>query len=142
MKKILIIHGPNLNLLGEREPEIYGTQTLEDINSNLDRDAKKHDVELKFFQSNHEGAIIDEIQEQRKWMDGLIINPGAYTHTSIAIMDALSALECPIVEVHLSNIFSREKFRRHSYVSQVVEAVISGCSSFGYNLALYALLNE
>ncbi|MFC1493118.1 type II 3-dehydroquinate dehydratase [candidate division KSB1 bacterium] len=142
MKKVLIINGPNLNLLGEREPEIYGSQTLEDINNNLKRDAEKHDVELKFFQSNHEGAIIDEIQSQRKWMDGLIINPGAYTHTSIAIMDALSAVECPIVEVHLSNIFAREKFRRHSYVSQVVEAVISGCSSYGYNLALYALINE
>lgn len=141
MKNILIIHGPNLNLLGEREPEIYGKQTLDEINKVILDYAGNHGMECKFFQSNHEGALIDTIQENRNWMNGLIINPGGYTHTSIALRDAVSALSCPKVEVHLSNIHSREKFRRRSYISPVVNGVICGCGSHGYILALDALSN-
>jgi len=139
MKKILIIHGPNLNLLGEREPEIYGTQTLDEINRNIAEHAKKYEIECRFFQSNHEGAIIDNIQDNRKWMEGLIINPGAYTHSSIAIRDTLSMLSCPIIEVHLSNIHSREHFRKRSYISPVATGVICGLGAKGYILAVDSL---
>ncbi len=142
MKKICIINGPNLNLLGEREPEIYGTETLEDINKSLNTEAKKTDSELRFYQSNHEGGIIDIIHNNRKWMDGLIINPGAYTHTSIAIRDAITILSCPIFEVHLSDISKREDFRRHSYITPVVTDIISGFGSKGYLMALNAILEK
>ena len=139
MKNILVVHGPNLNLLGEREPELYGSETLDEINKNIADHANKYGVECRFFQSNHEGAIIDTIQDNRKWMDGLIINPGAYTHSSAAIRDTLLILSCPIIEVHLSNIHSREKFRRHSYISPVATGVICGLGAKGYILAVDAL---
>ncbi|MCH7783741.1 type II 3-dehydroquinate dehydratase [candidate division KSB1 bacterium] len=139
MKNILVVHGPNLNLLGEREPELYGSETLDEINKNIADHANKHGIECRFFQSNHEGAIIDTIQDNRKWMDGLIINPGAYTHSSAAIRDTLLILSCPIIEVHLSNIHSREKFRRHSYISPVATGVICGLGAKGYILAVDAL---
>lgn len=139
MKKILVVHGPNLNLLGEREPELYGSLTLDEINKNIAEHAKKYGIECRFFQSNHEGAIIDTIQENRKWMDGLIINPGAYTHSSAAIRDTLTILSCPIIEVHISNIHNREKFRRHSYISPVATGVICGLGANGYILAVDSL---
>ena len=139
MKNILVVHGPNLNLLGEREPELYGSETLDEINKNIADHANKHGIKCRFFQSNHEGAIIDTIQDNRKWMDGLIINPGAYTHSSAAIRDTLLILSCPIIEVHLSNIHSREKFRRHSYISPVATGVICGLGAKGYILAVDSL---
>jgi len=139
IKKLLVIHGPNLNLLGEREPEIYGYQTLDDINTAIDTHAKQYEIECNFFQSNHEGALIDAIHEYRSSIDGLIINPGAYTHTSIALRDALSTVDCPIVEVHLSNIHAREEFRKISFISPVVTGVICGFGAVGYILAVEAL---
>ena len=136
MKNILIIHGPNLNLLGEREPDLYGTQTLDDVNAMISEKAEELNVSCTFFQSNHEGAIIDTIHEHRLGIDGLIINPGAYTHTSVAIRDALTILDCPVYEVHLSNIHARENFRRRSFISPVAAGVICGCGAQGYLLAL------
>lgn len=141
MKNLLVVHGPNLNLLGEREPEFYGTQTLKNVDELIKVQAEKHGIECRFFQSNHEGALIDIIQENRTWMDGLIINPGAYTHTSIALRDALSAVSCPVIEVHFSNIHRREKFRRRSFVSQVATGVISGFGAAGYTLAVDAIVS-
>ena len=141
MKRLLVVHGPNLNLLGEREPEIYGTQTLDEINEMIKERAAHHGVECRFFQSNHEGALIDTVQENRTWMDGLIINPGAFTHTSAALHDALSPLSCPVIEVHLSNIYSREKFRRYSFISPAAKGVICGLGAVGYILAVDALVS-
>jgi 3-dehydroquinate dehydratase-2 len=140
MKKILIINGPNLNLLGERNPELYGNETLEDINNRIGEYAKQYDIECRFFQSNHEGALIDCIQEHRKWMDGLIINPAAYTHTSVALHDAIKELTCPVIEVHLSNIYCREEFRHNSFVSSVATGIIAGFGPKGYILAIDALV--
>jgi 3-dehydroquinate dehydratase-2 len=139
MKNILVIHGPNLNLLGERETEIYGSQNLAEINGLIEERAAAHDIECRFFQSNHEGEILDTIHENRTWMDGHIINPGALSHTSIALLDALSALPCPIIEVHLSNIYKRESFRHRSYISQVVTGGIFGLGSYGYLVAVDVL---
>ena len=113
---ILVIHGPNLNLLGKRQPEIYGTQTLENINQDLIQIAQKQGVVLKVFQSNQEGEIVSKIGDNIDWANGILINPAAYTHTSIAIRDALSAINLPVIEIHLSNIYEREDFRHHSYV--------------------------
>ncbi len=141
-QRILVIHGPNLNLLGSREPEIYGTTTLEQINGDLSSAAKEWGAELEFFQSNYEGALVDRIQEAQSWADGILINPGGLTHTSVTLRDALVATELPIVEVHLSNIFAREEFRRNSFVSPIVLGVVSGFGPMGYGLGLNALLEH
>ena len=142
LTKILLIHGPNLQLLGKRQPEIYGRQTLEDINSHLREIALGEGIELKTFQSNHEGAIVSEIGDNINWADGILINPGAYTHTSIAIQDALAAVNLPVIEIHLSNIYARDAFRHHSYVSPIAIGVISGFGAFSYDLALEAMIRR
>lgn len=140
-RNILIIHGPNLNLLGVREPEIYGGVTLQDINRNLSRLAEDAGVKLDFFQSNAESALIDRVQQtMNDGTDFIIINPAAYTHTSIALRDALAAVKLPFIEVHLSNIYSRESFRQKSYFSDLAIGIISGLGAKGYELALeYAM---
>lgn len=130
--KILVINGPNLNMLGFREPEIYGTQNLSDLKRMLTEHCEDRDIVLDFFQSNHEGAIVDRIQEAFRRADGIIINPAAYTHTSIAILDALKAVGIPAVEVHLSDVDNREEFRRHSYISAACIATIKGKHFQGY----------
>jgi len=137
---ILIIHGPNLNLLGRREPHVYGNKTLADINAALTDFAQQKNCELKIFQSNAEGAIMDFIAAEFDWADGVIINPGGYTHTSVAIRDALAALGKPAIEVHLSNIYAREPFRHTSLIAPVCLGQISGLGWRGYLLALQALL--
>jgi 3-dehydroquinate dehydratase II len=139
MKKILIINGPNLNLLGKREPTIYGNATFEDYFLTL-KNTFANDTELHYFQSNHEGALIDKIHEIGFSFDGIVINAGAYTHTSVAIADALSAITTPAVEVHISNIHAREAFRHHSHLSNRCKGVIVGLGLKGYELALRALL--
>ena len=136
---ILVLNGPNLNLLGVREPKTYGSETLADIEEACLERAAALDLALDFRQSNHEGQIVDWIQEAREGADGIIINAGAYTHTSIAILDALRACELPIIEVHLSNIFAREAYRHHSYISSVARGVICGFGAQSYILALDAI---
>jgi 3-dehydroquinate dehydratase II len=138
MRKVLVIHGPNLNLLGEREPNVYGKVTLEEINQALKEAAARNDVELRIVQSNHEGELVETIQNARHWADVIIINPAAYTHTSVAIRDALSAVTVPAIEVHLSNIHAREGFRQASHVSPVAVGVIAGFGMNSYLLALEA----
>jgi 3-dehydroquinate dehydratase-2 len=135
---ILVIHGPNLNLLGTREPGIYGATTLSEINQRLQREAEDAGHTLSFFQSNHEGAIVDHIQQQGVGTDILIINPGAYTHTSVAIRDAILAVALPAIEVHLSNIHQREPFRHHSYFSDICIGQVVGFGPQSYSLALQA----
>ena len=138
---ILILHGPNLNLLGTREPQVYGFQTLEDINSILAKKAEELGVSIRTFQSNSEGELVDCIQKARNEFDGIIINAAAYTHTSVAIRDAIVACDLPSIEVHLSNIHSREEFRKHSYLSDVCMGQIAGFKSDSYVLALEAMVN-
>ena len=137
--KVLVIHGPNLNMLGKREPEIYGKTTLDEINSELEKLGTTLGIFVETFQSNHEGAIVEKIQEAATTQKGIIINPAAYTHTSIAIRDALLALDIPIIEIHISNIYKREPFRHKSLISDVVTAQITGLGIKGYNMALKAL---
>ena len=138
-KPIYILNGPNLNLLGTREPEVYGRESLEDIRARCEKKAKEVGFSLDFRQSNHEGDLVAWIQEARMTASGLMINAGAFTHTSIAMLDALLACQIPSVEVHLSNIFTREPFRHHSYISRAVKGVICGLGPLGYELALEAL---
>ncbi|MBI2309054.1 MAG: type II 3-dehydroquinate dehydratase [Rhodocyclales bacterium] len=141
--KLLVIHGPNLNLLGTREPQHYGAATLADINRALSRRAEAAGVELEAFQSNHEGALIERIHAARgEGVRYIVINPAAYTHTSVALRDAIAAVAIPFVEVHLSNVHAREPFRQHSYFSDLAIGVISGLGSEGYLLALEYLLNK
>ncbi len=139
---ILVVNGPNLNLLGEREPHIYGAQTLAEIEQALSTQATQAGYSLLCFQSNHEGALIDFVQQKRHESVGLIINPGGYAHTSVALRDAVSAYPHPVIEVHLSNIYKREGFRHHSYLSAVVSGLICGLGADGYRLALDALLRQ
>jgi len=136
MTRILVLNGPNLNLLGEREPEHYGTATLEQIENDLRKASYRLQVELEFFQSNHEGSLIDKIHEERKYCQGIIINPGALTHYSYSLRDAIEAVGIPTVEVHLSDIHSREEWRRHSVISDVAWKVITGQGPAGYTEAL------
>ena len=138
MRKILVLHGPNLNLLGEREPNVYGSFTLEEINKELMDLAKELGVELKIVQSNHEGEIVETIQNSRRWAEVILINPAAYTHTSVAIRDAISAISIPTIEVHLSNIHAREGFRHSSHIAPVAVGQISGFGKNSYLLALQA----
>jgi 3-dehydroquinate dehydratase-2 len=140
---ILVIQGPNLNLLGTREPEVYGKTTLEDIHTKLGVIAKSHAVELSTFQSNHEGELIDCVQKAKQdGVDFIIINPGAFTHTSVALRDALAGVAIPFTEVHLSNIYQREDFRKHSYLSDIAIGTICGLGAIGYELALQAAITR
>ncbi len=138
---ILVIHGPNLNLLGSREPEIYGAETLDAVNKRLSAAARRAGVRLSLFQSNSEGGLIDRVQQAREeGVKFIVINPAAYTHSSVALRDALSAVQIPFIEIHLSNVHAREPFRRHSYFSDVALGVICGLGSGGYDTALdYAI---
>lgn len=139
MKKVLLLNGPNLNLLGTREPHLYGSQTLEALVEHLTQEAQALGIELRHVQSNHEGALIDAIHEARQWADGIIINAGAYTHTSIALYDALRAVGVPTVEVHLTNIYAREPFRHTSLIAPACIGQITGFGADSYRLALHAL---
>jgi len=136
--KILVIHGPNLNLLGKREPDIYGTITLDDINSRVAALAGELGVEVSFYQSNHEGELVQKIQDAMGVYQAVVINPGAYTHTSVALRDAISSTGIPTVETHISNIYKREEFRQHSYISGVAVGQITGFGADSYLLALRA----
>ncbi len=139
--KILILHGPNLNLLGTREPEIYGSLTLNDINAKLIMLGKELGAEVKCAQSNHEGALIEALQDARTWAGGVVFNPGGYTHTSIALRDAISAIVIPVIEVHLSNVYAREEFRHVSMVSAVCKGKVVGFGWRSYELGLRGLVD-
>jgi len=138
-KKILILHGPNLNMLGKREPDIYGHESLAEINAGLLKRGAELGLEVDTFQSNHEGALVDKIQQAAGTVHGVVINPAAYTHTSVAIRDALAMLDIPVVEIHLSNINKREPFRHTSMIADIVAARIAGFGAYGYMLALEGL---
>ncbi len=135
-KLIYVLNGPNLNLLGKRQPEIYGDETLADVQARMEAKAATLGLKIAFFQSNHEGELVDIIHQAREQAAGIVINPAAYSHTSVAILDALNTFEGPVVEVHISNIHKREAFRHHSYVSSRAEGVIAGLGTLGYVLAL------
>ncbi len=139
--KVLVVHGPNLNLLGTREPEVYGSTTLDDINAMMEKEAEALGLELTFTQSNVEGDMVTAIQEASSWANAIIINPAAYTHTSVALRDAVAAVGVPTIEVHLSNVYAREEFRHHSYISPVAVGVIGGFGADSYRLALQAVKN-
>mgnify|MGYP006182227129 CR=1 FL=1 len=141
-RTIFVLNGPNLNMLGKREPGIYGGKTLADIEADCKVAGAELGLTIDFRQSNHEGALVDLIQGARTAARGIIINPGAYSHTSVAILDALNAFEGPVLEVHISNIYSREEFRRHSFISPHCKAVISGLGLYGYEAALHFLVLE
>jgi 3-dehydroquinate dehydratase-2 len=138
--KILILHGPNLNLLGTREPEVYGSLSLDDINNKLIDLGEELSVEVTCLQSNHEGQLIDALHDAQTWAKGVVFNPGAYTHTSIALRDAISAIEIPVIEVHLSNVYAREEFRHTSMISAVCTGKIAGFGWRSYVLGLNALV--
>lgn len=140
--RVLVLHGPNLNLLGLREPGIYGSLTLAEINRALEEEAKKLQAKVFPFQSNHEGVLVDAIHEAVGQHEGILINPGAYTHTSVALRDAIAAVNLPTVEVHLSNIYRREEFRHHSYIAPVAIGQISGFGAQSYLLGLQALVHH
>ena len=139
MDKIIIVNGPNLNLLGEREKNQYGNITLKDIENNCNEFAAKNNIKLSFYQSNIEGELVNEIQKSRNCQDGIIINAGGYTHTSVAIHDALKILKIPIIELHISNIYNREEFRHKSLISKVAKGVICGFGLDGYTMSLKAI---
>jgi len=135
---VLVLNGPNLNLLGTREPDVYGAETLADIEANCRTSAGELGLDLEFRQTNTEGQLVDWVQQAKGTFDVLIVNAGAYTHTSVALLDALKAVDLPTIEVHLSNIHQREDFRHHSYVSKIAQGMICGFGGFGYNMAIQA----
>lgn len=139
--KILVLHGPNLNLTGFREPDVYGKKSLAEIDDLIKEYCERNDINVRILQSNHEGVLVDTIQESRRWADGIIINPGGLTHYSICLRDALVSVRLPVIEVHLSNIYSREEFRRHSVITSAITGQICGLGGFGYILAIQALVN-
>lgn len=138
--KILVLHGPNLNMLGQREPDVYGGETLDDINAMLDEEAIALGVEVAAFQSNSEGELVSAVQQALGMADAIIINPGAYTHTSVALRDAIAGVGLPTIEVHLSNVYAREEFRHHSHIAPVAAGQITGFGADSYRLALHAAL--
>lgn len=140
--KILVLHGPNLNLLGTREPDVYGSVTLDDINTRLVEKGRELGTEVTCQQSNHEGALIDALHDAREWADGVLLNPGGYTHTSVALRDAVSAIGIPVVEIHISNVYAREEFRHKSLFSAVCKGKILGFGWKSYMLGLYALVAD
>lgn len=139
--KLLILHGPNLNLLGTREPEVYGSMTLDDINEKMIALGKELGVDVSCKQSNHEGALIDALHDARTWASGVVFNPGGYTHTSVALRDAISAIAIPVIEVHLSNVYAREEFRHVSFVSAVCKGKVTGFGWRSYELGLRGLVD-
>jgi len=142
MPSVLVLNGPNLNLLGLREPGVYGSTTLEDINAKMVELGKELGIEVRCFQSNHEGALIDALHDARTWAAGVVFNPGGYTHTSVALRDAISAINIPVIEVHISNVHAREEFRHHSMISAVCAGTISGLGVNSYLLGLRALADK
>jgi 3-dehydroquinate dehydratase II len=139
VKSILLLHGPNLNLLGTREPDVYGSLSLDDINARIQSAGREIGIEVRCLQSNHEGALIDALHDARAWASGVLLNPGGYTHTSVALRDAIAAIGIPVVEVHLSNVYAREEFRHKSLISAVCKGKISGFGWHSYWLGLMAL---
>jgi 3-dehydroquinate dehydratase-2 len=138
--KILVLHGPNLNLTGVREPEVYGSMTLDEINAHLVKEGLELGVEVICLQSNHEGALIDALHDAQKWAEGVVFNPGGFSHTSVALRDAVAAIRIPVVEVHMSNVYAREKFRHQSYLSAVCKGKIVGFGMNSYLLGLRAII--